>query len=312
MQKRGSFIICSCLCLTLLFCGCIEQKAIDTNPEELVVHENERPSVTIQAEPTTGIFPVSVSFFGHGEDPDGTIIEYLWDFDDGTTATTQNVTHTYSIAGIYKSVLVVTDDQGVSALARCTITVTAPPADWELTLIGAETKVINKTQFESYLDQYEEISWTEDDDVWTGLPLWYLVAMVDDIESEGANTLNDELADRGYTIQITAGDGWVTKLKSYDIAHDPGYLIVDKCNGEPLPRYTPKGKPSWPLHLRGDNVVCPNNVGNITTIELLDLPSESDNHDTPIRSLLRDIFQTLFPNWYHFLLDIKDYLTPAS
>lgn len=45
-------------------------------------------------------------------DPDGEIVSYEWDFDDGTTGTGITVQHTYAADGIYTVTLTVTDDFG--------------------------------------------------------------------------------------------------------------------------------------------------------------------------------------------------------
>jgi len=45
-------------------------------------------------------------------DPDGVIVEYVWDFGDGTRASGVRVTHTYELPGSYIVVLTVMDDKG--------------------------------------------------------------------------------------------------------------------------------------------------------------------------------------------------------
>ena len=295
--------------LLVVFTGCMEQTVVkqeENNIQE--ISENQLPTAVIHAESIEGMVPLDISFIGVGEDTDGSIVNYCWDFDDGTNAHTQNASHTFTADGSYEVVFAVTDNQGATAIARLSITVNSLPADWTLTLKGAQTIILNRTDFEFYINLYGESSWEEEGNVWTGLPLWYLVAMIDDKESE-EYTFNDDLADSGYTIRITAGDGWETTLKSYDIARNDGYLIVDKLNGEPLPIHTPKGKPSWPLHLRGTEVFCPNNVGNVTEIDLEGLLDDNQQTDKPVRSFLRDISQNLFPRWYRFFSDIRLYLS---
>ncbi|MDG6223249.1 MAG: DNRLRE domain-containing protein [Candidatus Bathyarchaeota archaeon] len=47
-------------------------------------------------------------------DTDGTIVNYSWDFGDGTTSTNQNPTHSYSHEGSYTISLTVTDNDGLS------------------------------------------------------------------------------------------------------------------------------------------------------------------------------------------------------
>jgi PKD repeat protein len=49
-------------------------------------------------------------------DPDGTIVEYYWDFGDETNAIGVMPTHTYSEDGDYIVTLTVTDDDGISSL----------------------------------------------------------------------------------------------------------------------------------------------------------------------------------------------------
>ena len=55
------------------------------------------------------IFDASASY-----DPDGTIVDYQWDFGDGNTASCQLVTHTYSEPGEYTVTLAVTDNDGLT------------------------------------------------------------------------------------------------------------------------------------------------------------------------------------------------------
>lgn len=59
-------------------------------------------------------------------DPDGEIVNYIWNFGDEGTAngeTAIEVTHTYNTAGEYIVTLTVTDDQGISISTAITLTV---------------------------------------------------------------------------------------------------------------------------------------------------------------------------------------------
>jgi PKD repeat protein len=72
----------------------------------------------------------SLQFNGSGStDPDGSIVTYLWDFGDGTTASTASPTHTFATAGTYTVKLTVTDNTGLTGSAQTTVTVTVPPPD---------------------------------------------------------------------------------------------------------------------------------------------------------------------------------------
>lgn len=75
------------------------------------------PIAIAMATPTSGEAPLTVEFDGsQSSDPDGTIVNYAWDFDDGTQtsgATLDKVTHTFTNKNVFKVVLTVTDDKGL-------------------------------------------------------------------------------------------------------------------------------------------------------------------------------------------------------
>ncbi|HDQ06297.1 MAG TPA: PKD domain-containing protein, partial [Candidatus Bathyarchaeota archaeon] len=56
-------------------------------------------------------------------DPDGTIVEYSWDFGDGNTAAGVTISHSYASSGTYTVTLTVTDNDGATATAEATKTV---------------------------------------------------------------------------------------------------------------------------------------------------------------------------------------------
>jgi len=58
-------------------------------------------------------------------DSDGSIIDYAWDFGDGSTASGVNANHTYGAAGSYLVTLTVTDDGGAIGSTTKTVTVTS-------------------------------------------------------------------------------------------------------------------------------------------------------------------------------------------
>jgi hypothetical protein len=55
------------------------------------------------------------------------IVEWLWDFGDGTTSTEENPTHTYAARGDYTVSLTVTNDEGASDTTTSLLTVLPPP-----------------------------------------------------------------------------------------------------------------------------------------------------------------------------------------
>ena len=145
-----------------------------------------------------------------------------------------------------------TDFNAVKAAATAAVKITVAngvvPTDWTLQLSGARDETIPKAYFEQGLacpSSGHQVSWTEDkgtpdtsdDEVWGGIPLWLLVAMVDDDPDVGDNhfNFNDEPAAAGYEVKVIAGDGWSTVLDSADIARSDAYIVANTLNGEPLP-----------------------------------------------------------------------------
>ncbi len=98
----------------------------DTYNATLTVTVHALPSAAILAAPTTVDAGVAVTF--NGTASSGTApFQYLWNFRDGSTSTTQNATHAYATPGSYPVVLVVTDALHQTANATQTITVVAAP-----------------------------------------------------------------------------------------------------------------------------------------------------------------------------------------
>jgi len=60
-------------------------------------------------------------------DPDGTIVDYFWDFGDGSYASGKIVTHRYATTGTFTVTLNVTDDGGLWSIVQKQINVKAPP-----------------------------------------------------------------------------------------------------------------------------------------------------------------------------------------
>jgi glucose/arabinose dehydrogenase len=97
---------------------------------------NTPPTANIQASPTSGAAPLTVSFDGRGSsdpDPGDGIAAYSWDLNgDGTygDATTATTSFTYANPGTYTARLKVTDRNGATS-TPATVTITAnntPPA----------------------------------------------------------------------------------------------------------------------------------------------------------------------------------------
>ena len=100
--------------------------------------------------PTSGTAPLVVSFVGSNSyDSDGSIVSYLWNFGDGTSSTSSNVSHTYSAAGTYTATLTVTDNSGAKATSSIIITVSAVPVVTTSKTLRVSSMEINWVKYTS-------------------------------------------------------------------------------------------------------------------------------------------------------------------
>lgn len=82
------------------------------------------PTVTLTANPSFGTAPLSVIFTATAQSEDGGELSYVWDFGNGSTAssgTTQSAT--YPTAGTYTATVTVSDSNGGTATAETTVIV---------------------------------------------------------------------------------------------------------------------------------------------------------------------------------------------
>lgn len=87
------------------------------------------PVAVISADVSYGLSPFTSVLSGAGSVDNGSIVNYAWNFGDGTTATGMVVSHVFSVAGDYQVTLTVTDNDGmVGATTRpVRVLMTAPP-----------------------------------------------------------------------------------------------------------------------------------------------------------------------------------------
>jgi PKD repeat protein len=106
---------------------------------------NIPPKATSHASITTGKAPLTVLFTGAGNDSDGNIASYHWNFGDGQTSSIQNPTHTFINPGkTYTVSLTVTDNDDATATDTISITTLAERTYFTLTgkiHNGYDTKV---------------------------------------------------------------------------------------------------------------------------------------------------------------------------
>ena len=85
------------------------------------VQTPEELTAVITTNTQSGTAPLAVTF--NAGSSAGTVSAYLWEFGDGTTATTSSTSHTYASAGTYQAKLTLTGSQGQTATTVSTITV---------------------------------------------------------------------------------------------------------------------------------------------------------------------------------------------
>ena len=118
MKRRVVWGTCAGVGLILIAAGCI-------------FLGNLNPVASFTATPDHGTSPLSVAFdAGNSYDPDGAIVEYIWDFGDGQTdsqITYAVMTHVYtnvqSDPQVYTAILTVADRRGAEDTAVKNITV---------------------------------------------------------------------------------------------------------------------------------------------------------------------------------------------
>ncbi|MEJ2622276.1 MAG: PKD domain-containing protein [Candidatus Thiodiazotropha sp.] len=94
----------------------------DDNDESFV---NIPPTASLSASHTSGNAPLKVSFdASESSDTDGTIVNYHWNFGDGTSKIDMICSKTYNSAGTYSVTLTVTDDRSAKDSTTQLITVT--------------------------------------------------------------------------------------------------------------------------------------------------------------------------------------------
>jgi DMSO/TMAO reductase YedYZ molybdopterin-dependent catalytic subunit len=159
-----------------------------------------------------------------------------------------------------------------------TPTPTPTPSGWSITLKGASTETVDQDYFEDGIACGHVATYTDENDAtWSGMPLWYLVGLVDDDQKHGAGAFNDELAAKGYSIKVTSGDGYSINFESASVAKNDEIIVANTLNGTELPATIgEKNKPCWPLQLIGPDVSAGQKIGSIATIELIGLSEPSD------------------------------------
>ena len=142
MQKRLSMFAGIVAILMLVAAAC-------TPPPP----DNEGPFATFVPSVSNGPAPLAVNFDASSSgDPDGTIVQYSWDFGDFNTGAGETIDHTFTTGGQFTVELTVTDDDGATASSTTVISVAGGPtvAPTNLQRTGA-----------GCCDTYGDFSWNQ-------------------------------------------------------------------------------------------------------------------------------------------------------
>ncbi len=86
---------------------------------------NRKPIAVLETDTISGIAPLEVAFDASASsDPEGSVLEYSWDFGNGQTATSVAPSITYNDVGTYTVTLTVNDGERNSEAVTTTVTVT--------------------------------------------------------------------------------------------------------------------------------------------------------------------------------------------
>ncbi len=135
-------------------------------------------------------------------------------------------------------------------------------SDWTVDFVGAIDEPMDRATFKSgAADNCHQATWKDEkNQVWTGIPLWYLMGRVDDENKHGDNAYRDDLAEAGYTIDVIATDGYTVTLDSALVNRNNNIIVAYLVNGNPLTTN------DFPLRLVGSDLTTKEMVGTIAKI----------------------------------------------
>ena len=138
-------------------------------------------------------------------------------------------------------------------------------AEWFLNLDGVITEEMDRATFESCASpSCHGVTWTaEDGSEWRGTPLYLVAARVDDENKHDFGGFNVELAQAGYTITLTAADGYEVEIASGVAQRSEDYIVAIAKDEEPLP------EDYYPLRLVGPDLAKSEMVGQIASVKVI-------------------------------------------
>jgi hypothetical protein len=136
---------------------------------------------------------------------------------------------------------------------------------WTLSLEGAITEDMTQSTFESgAAPGCHGKDWTDTNgDVWTGIPLWYLVEYVDD--GQTMDSLQDAIAvwNKGFEVHVANSNGDIVLYTSQEIKQNDNIIVAYLLDGKAL------SNKQWPLALVGSGVDSTHQISLINKIKLV-------------------------------------------
>lgn len=140
--KASLFLVLAAVALTSGGCGGEDQEGEEANVDD------PTPKLHLfhlgaDAQPYAGPGPLKVEFFAKPFNATGDV-SYRWRFDDGTTSTEQNPTHTFKQASRYQ---VIVDAKDETEMSRVNLILGVwPPKVWERGVDGLTKEQVLKIQ----------------------------------------------------------------------------------------------------------------------------------------------------------------------
>ncbi len=140
--------------------------------------------------------------------------------------------------------------------------------DWSLTLSGTLVREYSAEVFGSLVGcGVHAETHDHEDGTYEGIPLWILIAAVDDGETRGHWSLNETLVEDGYDVEVIAEDGYSYTFDISEVAFNDTMILASRLNGEPL------DENDAPLRLVGEGLTGEQSVRNVVEIKLIGLES---------------------------------------